>query len=103
MTQILPKDDGYFFEIKHFIDLISGESVPSLISPEDSGNSVKIIEAEKEDDQILFYNESDMTEAGPDDPINEYNLTLHIYKNQTIHFKIFECLPFIGSRKLRFS
>jgi len=44
----LPKDDGYFFEIKHFIDLISGESVPPLISPEDSGNSVKIIEAEKE-------------------------------------------------------
>ena len=31
-----------------------------------------ITEAEKADDQILFYNVGDMTEAGPDDPLNEY-------------------------------
>ena len=47
-SPIFPKDDGYFFEIKHFIDVISGENVSPVISPEDSGNSVKIIEAEKE-------------------------------------------------------
>ena len=35
-----------------------------------------ITEAEKADDQILFYNVGDMTEAGPDDPLNEYiNIT----------------------------
>jgi len=40
--------DGYSFEIQHFVDLISGESVQSVISPEQSADSVKIIEAEKE-------------------------------------------------------
>ena len=31
-----------------------------------------ITKAEKEDDQILFYNESDMTEAGENDALNAY-------------------------------
>jgi hypothetical protein len=35
-----------------------------------------IKKSEKADDQILFYNVSDMTEAGSDDPLNEYiNIT----------------------------
>ena len=40
--------DGYSFEIQHFVNLISGESVQSVITPEQSADSVKIIEAEKE-------------------------------------------------------
>ena len=40
--------DGYSFEIQHFVDFISGESVQSVITPEQSADSVKIIEAEKE-------------------------------------------------------
>jgi len=40
--------DGYSFEIQHFVDFISGKSVHSVISPEQSADSVKIIEAEKE-------------------------------------------------------
>ena len=40
--------DGYSFEIQHFVDFISGEKVHSVISPEQSADSVKIIEAEKE-------------------------------------------------------
>ncbi len=40
--------DGYTFEIQHFVDFISGESVKPVISPEQSADSVKIIEAEKE-------------------------------------------------------
>ena len=40
--------DGYSFEIQHFGDFISGKSVQSVISPEQSADAVKIIEAEKE-------------------------------------------------------
>jgi len=40
--------DGYSFEIHHFVDFISGKSVHSVITPEQSADSVKIIEAEKE-------------------------------------------------------
>ena len=40
--------DGYSFEIQHFVDTLSGKAVPSIITPEQSGDSVKIIEAEKE-------------------------------------------------------
>ena len=40
--------DGYSFEIQHFVDLISGKSLQSVITPEQSAESVKIIEAEKE-------------------------------------------------------
>ena len=40
--------DGYSFEIQHFVDLISGKTVKPFITPEQSADSVKIIEAEKE-------------------------------------------------------
>ena len=40
--------DGYSFEIQHFVDIISGKLVQSVISPEQSADSVKIIEAEKD-------------------------------------------------------
>jgi len=43
----IPTGDGYSFEIQHFVDTLSGESVQSIITPEQSGDSVKIIEAEK--------------------------------------------------------
>jgi len=44
----IPSGDGYSFEIQHFVDTLSGKAVPSIITPEQSGDSVKIIEAEKE-------------------------------------------------------
>ena len=44
----IPTGDGYSFEIQHFVDTLSGKAVPSIITPEQSGDSVKIIEAEKE-------------------------------------------------------
>ena len=44
----VPNGDGYFFEIQHFIDLISGKQIKSIITPEQSADSVRIIEAEKE-------------------------------------------------------
>ena len=44
----IPTGDGYSFEIQHFVDTISGKAIPSIITPEQSGDSVKIIEAEKE-------------------------------------------------------
>ena len=43
-----PAGDGYSFEIQHFVDSISGKPVQAIITPEQSGNSLKIIEAEKE-------------------------------------------------------
>mgnify|MGYP001384478522 CR=1 FL=1 len=46
--QKVPKGDGYYFEIKHFVDLLSGKFLPTVITPEESEISVKIIEAEKE-------------------------------------------------------
>jgi len=44
----IPTGDGYSFEIQHFVDTLFGKAVPSIITPEQSGDSVKIIEAEKE-------------------------------------------------------
>ena len=44
----IPTGDGYSFEIQHFVDTLSGKTIPSIITPEQSGDSVKIIEAEKE-------------------------------------------------------
>ena len=46
------------------------EALDKPISKQDMQKTIS--EAEKADDQILFYNVSDMTEAGPDDPLNEY-------------------------------
>ena len=48
LTPEVPEGDGYSFEIQHFVDLISGKPVQAIITPEQSGNSLKIIEAEKE-------------------------------------------------------
>jgi len=48
----IPTGDGYSFEIQHFVATLSGDSVPSIITPEQSGDSVKIIEAEKESIRI---------------------------------------------------
>jgi predicted dehydrogenase len=44
--------DGYFFEIKHFVENISGKKIQSVITPEQSRDSVNIIEAEKESIKI---------------------------------------------------
>jgi predicted dehydrogenase len=41
------KGDGYSIELEHFIKAISGKSVPKIITPKDSLNSVKIVLAEK--------------------------------------------------------
>lgn len=49
----IPEGDGYSFEIRHFIENISGKKVPSVITPEQSADSVKIIEAEKESIRTL--------------------------------------------------
>ncbi len=48
IVPVISEGDGYLFEIQHFIDLISGKPVQSIITPDQSGDSVKIIEAEKE-------------------------------------------------------
>jgi hypothetical protein len=39
--------DGYSIELEHFIKAVSGKSVPQIITPKDSLNSVKIVLAEK--------------------------------------------------------
>ncbi|OQA02705.1 MAG: hypothetical protein BWY69_00915 [Planctomycetes bacterium ADurb.Bin401] len=47
---IIPKvapGDGYSIELAHFIKAVNGKSVPDIINPQDSLNSVKIILAEK--------------------------------------------------------
>ena len=48
ITPEVPEGDGYSFEIQHFVDSISGKPVQEIITPEQSANSLKIIEAEKE-------------------------------------------------------
>jgi len=49
----IPEGDGYSLEIRYFIENISGKKVPSVITPEQSADSVKIIEAEKESIRTL--------------------------------------------------
>ena len=47
---IIPKvepGDGYSLEIAHFVKAVSGKPVPPILTPLQSCNSVKIIEAEK--------------------------------------------------------
>jgi predicted dehydrogenase len=39
--------NGYFHQCKHFLKVISGHSVPRIITPEESLLSLKLIEAEK--------------------------------------------------------
>ena len=48
ITPKVPEGDGYSFEIQHFVDSISGKPVQEIITPEQSANSLIIIEAEKE-------------------------------------------------------
>ena len=48
ITPEVPEGDGYSLEIQHFVDSISGKTVQAIITPEQSANSLKIIEAEKE-------------------------------------------------------
>ena len=46
-TPEIESGDGYFLELKHFVKAISGQSVPEVITPQQSSQSVKLIEAEK--------------------------------------------------------
>ena len=43
--------DGYSLEIAHFVKAVAGETVPEITTPQQSRNSVKIIEAEKKSAQ----------------------------------------------------
>ena len=48
---VVPKlstGDGYQREIAHFLQMIEGAEVPEIITPEQSRDSVRIVEAEKE-------------------------------------------------------
>jgi len=48
----LPVEDGYFYEIEHFAKKVRGESVEEIISLQESRNSVRIVEAEKESAEV---------------------------------------------------
>lgn len=43
----LASGEGYEYEIKWFLDVLNGKKVPSVITPEQSRDSVKIVDAEK--------------------------------------------------------
>ena len=43
----LPEGEGYEYEIKWFLDVLNGKKVPSVITPEQSRDSVRIVDAEK--------------------------------------------------------
>jgi len=47
-TPELEKANGYALEIAHFAGVIKGQTLPEVISPEQSRNSVRIIQAESE-------------------------------------------------------
>ena len=47
-TPKIEEGDGYSRQIAHFVKAVAGESIPEITSPEQSKNSVKIVEAEKE-------------------------------------------------------
>ena len=40
--------DGYLFELRHFIETVSGRSVPEIITPEQSLRTIELVEAELE-------------------------------------------------------
>ncbi len=48
ITAEVEKGDGWFLEIAHFVKTISGQKVKPVTTLEQSLNSVKIVEAEKE-------------------------------------------------------
>ena len=43
----LPTGEGYEYEIKWFLDVLQGKKVPCVITPEQSLDSVRIVDAEK--------------------------------------------------------
>ncbi len=43
----VPSGDGYSLEIRHFVGLLAGESLPTIITPRQSRDSVMLVEAEK--------------------------------------------------------
>ena len=43
----LATGDGYEYELKWFLDLVNGKKVPCVITPEQSRDSVRIVDAEK--------------------------------------------------------
>jgi predicted dehydrogenase len=43
----LPAGEGYEYEIKWFLDVLNGKKVPAVITPEQSRDSVRIVDAEK--------------------------------------------------------
>ncbi|MBN1435905.1 MAG: Gfo/Idh/MocA family oxidoreductase [Sedimentisphaerales bacterium] len=45
-TPEMPQKDGYALEIHHFIQSITGQKVPDILTPQQSLQSVKLIEAE---------------------------------------------------------
>jgi len=47
-TPEVPSGDGYILEIDHLVRLLNGETVPPVTTLEQSLNSIKIVEAEKE-------------------------------------------------------
>jgi predicted dehydrogenase len=47
-TPEVERGDGWFLQIAHFAKAVSGEKVEPITTLEDSMNSVRIVEAEKE-------------------------------------------------------
>ena len=50
-TPDLPQGDGYSLEISHFINCITGKKVPAILTPQQSLDSVRLVEAEKKSAQ----------------------------------------------------
>ena len=44
----LPEGDGYVHQIDHFARLLKGENPPAVITPAQSRDAVRIVEAERE-------------------------------------------------------
>lgn len=47
-TPSIPEGDGYYQELLHFTAAASGQSVPTILTPEQSLDSVRLIELEKQ-------------------------------------------------------
>ena len=50
-TPDLPQGDGYSLEISHYINCITGKKVPAILTPQQSLDSVRLVEAEKKSAQ----------------------------------------------------
>jgi predicted dehydrogenase len=44
----MPEGDGYVRQIEHFVRAVRGEAVPPVITLQQSRDSVRLVEAEKE-------------------------------------------------------